>query len=156
MKLIFKQRMFSWLSQYDIFNEAGETVYTVKGQLSWGHCFKIFDGQGQEIGMVKSRIWTWQPIFDIYRRDAVVGTIRKEISFWKPKYTIDFRGWQVEGNWTEWDYTIRDGQGYEVARINKMLWKMTDTYVIDVVNASDALDALLLVLAIDAEKAARD
>lgn len=156
MKLIFKQRMFSWLASYDIFNEMEETVYTVKGQLSWGHCFKIFDGFGQQIGMVKSRIWTWQPIFDIYRGDAVIGTIRKEISFWKPKFTIDLRGWQVEGNWAEWDYTIRDAQGREVARIEKMLWKMTDTYVIDVANAADALDALLLVLAIDAEKSSRD
>ena len=31
MKLLFKQRFFSWFDSYDIYNEAGETVYTVKG-----------------------------------------------------------------------------------------------------------------------------
>ena len=36
MKLLFKQRFFSWFDSYDIYNEAGETVYVVKGQLSWG------------------------------------------------------------------------------------------------------------------------
>ena len=46
MKLLFKQRFFSWLDSYDIYNEAGQTVYTVKGQLSWGHCLKIYDAQG--------------------------------------------------------------------------------------------------------------
>lgn len=55
MKLLFKQRFFSWLDSYDIYNEAGQTVYTVKGQLSWGHCLKIYDAQGREIGTVKER-----------------------------------------------------------------------------------------------------
>jgi uncharacterized protein YxjI len=34
MKLLFKQRFFSWFDSYDIYNEAGDIVYTVKGQLS--------------------------------------------------------------------------------------------------------------------------
>ena len=37
MKLLFKQRLFSWFDSYDIYDEAGNTVYVVKGQLSWGH-----------------------------------------------------------------------------------------------------------------------
>ena len=42
MKLLFKQRMFSWFDSYDIYDENENTVYVVKGQLSWGHCLKIF------------------------------------------------------------------------------------------------------------------
>ena len=34
MKLIFKQRLFSWFDSYDIYYEDGTTAYTVKGQLS--------------------------------------------------------------------------------------------------------------------------
>ena len=37
MKLLFKQRLFSWFDSYDIYDEAGNTVYVVKGQFSWGH-----------------------------------------------------------------------------------------------------------------------
>ena len=37
MKLLFKQRFFSWLDSYDIFDETGCIVYTVKGRVSWGH-----------------------------------------------------------------------------------------------------------------------
>ena len=36
MKLLFKQRLFSWFDSYDIYNEAEETIFTVKGKLSWG------------------------------------------------------------------------------------------------------------------------
>ena len=50
MKLLFKQRMFSWFDSYDIYDEAGNTVYVVKGQLSWGHMLKIFDANGNELG----------------------------------------------------------------------------------------------------------
>lgn len=53
MKLLFKQRFFSWFDRYDIYNETGETVYTVKGQLLWGHCLKIFDRNGYEVGMLE-------------------------------------------------------------------------------------------------------
>ena len=43
MKLLFKQRIFSWLDSYDIYDEKGETVYTVKGQLSFGHKLFIYN-----------------------------------------------------------------------------------------------------------------
>ena len=52
MKLLFKQRFFSWFDSYDIYDEAGNTVYVVKGQLSWGHKLVIYDAGGCEIGMV--------------------------------------------------------------------------------------------------------
>ena len=53
MKLLFKQRLFSWLDSYDIYDETGRVVYVVKGQLAWGHRLKIFDGSGNELGLVK-------------------------------------------------------------------------------------------------------
>lgn len=53
MKLLFKQRFFSWLDSYDIYDEYENTVYVVKGQLSWEHCLKIFDSRDRELGMVK-------------------------------------------------------------------------------------------------------
>ena len=43
MRMYFKQRLFSWFDSYDIYDEQGNTLYVVKGQLSWGHCLKIFD-----------------------------------------------------------------------------------------------------------------
>lgn len=42
MKLLFKQLLFSWLDSYDIYDEMGNTVYTVKGELSWGHKLQIY------------------------------------------------------------------------------------------------------------------
>ena len=155
MKLLFKQRFFSWFDSYDIYNEAGQTVYTVKGQLSWGHCLKIYDAQGREIGTVRERILTFLPKFEMYLGERYVGCISKEFTFFMPKYSIDCNGWHVDGDLFEWDYQIMHSSGRSVANITKEIWNWTDTYVIDVYNPQDALCALMLVLAIDAEKCSR-
>lgn len=156
MKLLFKQRFFSWFDSYDIYNEAGETLYTVKGQLAWGHCLKIFDAYGNEIGTVKEKILTFLPQFEIYFGEQYVGCISKEFALFKPKYNIDYNGWHVEGNFWEWDYNILNRAGQNIAAVSKQLFHWTDTYVIDVYDPQDAISALMLVLAIDAEKCSRN
>lgn len=35
MRLLFKQRFF-WFDSYDIYDEDGNTVFTVEGKLAWG------------------------------------------------------------------------------------------------------------------------
>ena len=64
MKLSFKQRFFSWFDSYDIYDEAGNTVYTVEGKLAWGHCLHILDAAGNHIGTVKERVLTLLPKFE--------------------------------------------------------------------------------------------
>ena len=155
MKLLFKQRLFSWFDSYDIYDEAGKTIFVVKGQLAWGHCLKIYDAQGREIGTVKERILTFLPKFEMYLGDRYIGCISKEFTFFLPKYNIDCNGWHIDGDLFEWDYQILNNFGRPVANITKELWNWTDTYVIDVLDPQDALCALMLVLAIDAEKCSR-
>ena len=156
MKLYFRQRIFSWFDSYDVYDEAGERVYTIKGQLAWGHCLKIYDACGMELGMVKERILTFLPKFEIYIRDRYIGCISKELTFFRPKFNIDYNGWQVQGDWFEWDYQILSDNGSPVAYVTKELLHLTDTYVINVQDPKDSLCALMLVLAIDAEKCSRE
>ena len=156
MKLWFRQRFFSWFDSYDIYSEAGETVYTVKGELSWGHLLRIYDTRGEELGAVKEQVMTWLPKFEMYLGDRYIGCIRKEFSFFRPRFRVDCNGWQVEGDWFEWDYRIVNAAGQSIASVSKELWNWTDTYVIDVVQPQDALWVLMLVLAIDAEKCSKN
>ncbi len=156
MKLLFKQRFFSWFDSYDIFDEDGETVYTVKGQLSWGKCLKIFDRNDGEVATVQQKIFSWLPTYEVYIGDDYAGCVRKEFSFFSPRFTIDFKGWEIEGDFFEWDYSIFGENGDLKAVISKELFNWTDTYVIDVRDPADALAALALVIAIDAEKEQRD
>ncbi|MDD6060541.1 MAG: LURP-one-related family protein [Ruminococcus sp.] len=156
MKLIFKQRVFSWLDSYDVYDEYGNTVFTVKGKLSWGHLLKIYDANRNEVGTVKEKLLTLLPKFEMYFGEEYIGSICKEFTFLTPKYNIDYNGWHVEGSWLEWDYSIVDYTGIKVASVSKEIWRLTDTYVINVKDPHDAIYALMLVLAIDAEKCSRN
>ena len=82
MKMLIKQRFFSWFDSYDVYDENDEVLYVCKAQFSW-------------------------------------------------------------------DYEVKDKDDNLVATINKKIWKLTDTYEIDVVNKEDCLNVLMLVLAID-------
>ncbi len=156
MKLIFKQKMFSWFDSYDIFDEDNNTVFTVKGQFGWGHRLNVYNSSGVHIAILQEKIFSFLPKFEIRIDGESVGAVSKEFSFFKPKFSVDYKGWLVEGSFMEWDYTIYDSSMEVVATVTKELFKWTDTYVIDIKNPEDALPALMLVLAIDAEKCSRD
>ena len=54
MKLLIKQRVFSWTYTYDIYYEYGNVRYFVKGDFfSIGHRLRVYDATQNEIGMVQ-------------------------------------------------------------------------------------------------------
>ena len=156
MKLLFKQRMFSWFDSYDIYDEAGNTVFTVEGKLSWGHCLHILDAAGNHIGTVQEKVLSFLPKFDLHAYGDHIGCIRKEFTLFRPVFTIECSDWSVEGRFMEWDYTIESASRGHIATITKELFNWTDTYSIDVADPANALCALMVVLAIDAEKCSRN
>ena len=152
MKLLFKQRLFSWFDSYDIYDEAGETVFTVKGRLSWGHCLEIYDRFGEHVGTVKEEVLTLLPRFALYQNGREIGEIQKKLTFFKPAFTLNCNDWSVKGDLFEWEYEVVDGRGRMVMQASKQLFNSTDTYVLDITAPRDMLLSLMIVLAIDAAK----
>jgi len=152
MKLMFRQRFFSWFDSYDIYDESGNTIYTVKGMPAWGHKLEIYDRNDNHLATLRERIISFLPCFDIQIKGQTIGTIRKEFTFFKPSFTVDCKDWSVKGSFLEWDYQIMSSTGKTVAIIEKELFRFTDTYMIDVQEEEDNLLALMVVLAIDAVK----
>lgn len=156
LRLLFRQRLFSWFDSYDIYDEQGETAFTVQGKLSWGHRLEIYGRQGQYLGRVQEEVLTLLPRFALYEGEDYVGQIKKEFSFFSPRFALDCRDWRVEGDWLEWDYQVIDSRGRLVMRASKEPLRWTDTYQIQVEQPEDALLCLMIVLAIDAEKCSRN
>lgn len=151
MRLLFKQRFFSWFDSYDIFDEDGNTDYVVKGELSWGHRLQIYDAMGNPVGRVQERVPTFLPKFELYVGERLAGEIVKEFTLLRPKFQLDCSGWTVEGDFGEWDYTVMDGTR-TVMRLSKEFWNWTDTYSMEIARPEEALYCLIIVLAIDAVK----
>ena len=156
MILLFKQRFLSFLASYDIYNENNEVVYTVKSKLSFGQHFDIYDASGTKVAHMERRLFTFLPKYDLFVNDEYIGCIRKEFTFFRPSFTIECNGWYIEGSVFERYYSIYSRDGSNVATITKKLLNLTDTYSLNIADPFNALPVLMLVLAIDGEKATRD
>lgn len=152
MKLLFKQRFLSWLGSYDIYGEAGEVLYTVKGKVGLGHRFNVYDSLGNQVGEINQVVFRVLPEYAITVGGQQLGSVKKKFHLFKQDYDIDYMGWYADGDFFGFDYAIYDVSGNQVASISKQLFKFTDTYVIDVLNPQNALYALMLTVAIDAER----
>ena len=151
MQLLIKQRIFAWGDTYDIYDEICEPRYFVKGKVfTIGHQIHVFDKKtGQEVGAIKQKLLTLLPKFEIIINGRAVGTISREFTLLRPKYHVDFLGWEVDGDFMGWNYVARRG-AQEILRVSKELLTWSDTYAIHYTNPDDEIPALLLVLAIDA------
>lgn len=150
MRLLIKQRVFSWTDTYDIYDENENIKYFVKSEfLTLGHRIHVYDAQRKEIGMIKQKIMTLMPVFEIEMNSITQGYIKKKFTMFRPKYEVDFNGWEVEGNFLGWDYEVYS-RSTRVLYISKELLHWGDTYVIDFADPKDELMGLLLVIAIDA------
>ncbi|WP_295610560.1 LURP-one-related/scramblase family protein [uncultured Methanobrevibacter sp.] len=156
MKLLLKQKMFSWFDSYNIYGEDGNIEYKVHGELSLGHKLKIVSPQGEELGEVKEKIISLRPTFDLYEKGKKIGSIKKKrFNLFGSAYNIESLGWIAQGNFTDWSYSIHDSNRNLVATIDKQLLNLTDTYVMDIVSPQHALHVLMFVIAIDAEKCSK-
>lgn len=151
MNLLIKQRVFSWTDAYDVYDETGEARYYVKAEfLTLGHQIHVYEKRsGCEVGSIHQRLFTFTPVFEIVIDGQVRGTVRKEFTFLRPRYNVDFRGWDVQGDFMSWDYQVTRGN-MEIMSISKELFRWGDTYVLRYNNPADEMPGLLLVIAIDA------
>ena len=150
MKLLVKQSVFSWTYSYDVYVENENAKYFVKAEfLSLGHRLHVYDMAGNELGLIKEKVMSLLPVFEIEVNGQTLGRIEKRFTLFRPKYDVEFNGWHVEGDFIGWNYDIYEACS-PVVHITKELLHWGDTYVLDFANPADELMGLLLVITIDA------
>lgn len=154
MKLYIDRKLWSIWGKYDVFFEDGDVACTVKGHPSLGRKLTIHDPDGREIGMLKQIILRMFATFEIWRDDVVQGYVNQKFSLLHPKLEVDYRDWYVEGDFFQWHFVVYNSNDDLVGRVDQEIWHLTDHYVIEA-NSNDALDVLMLVLAISAIKDAQ-
>lgn len=150
MKLMIKQRVFSFREKFDIYDEFENVKYFAKGELfSFGHKLHVYDLHEREIGSVNEKLLTFPKKFEIVLNGTVRGHITKQFTFFKEKYDVDFNSWHVDGDFLDWEYDVFSGSR-PIIHISKQWLAWGDTYIIDIENPEDEIMGLMLVLAIDA------
>ena len=149
MKLYMKQKVFSWKSKFYIKDVSGADRYYVEGELfSWGHKLHVFDNNGQEVAFVKQRLMTWMPRYEVYLNGVLSVEVKKEWSFFKPRYTIIGTDWTVNGDFWDHNYAVMSGES-QIAGVSKAWFTWGDSYEIDINSDINEVLVLATVLAID-------
>ncbi|HIT34719.1 MAG TPA: LURP-one-related family protein [Candidatus Faecousia intestinigallinarum] len=151
MKLLIRQRVFSWTDHYDVYDENGNAKYEVQAEfLTLGHQIHVYEKTtGREVGSIHQKLLTLMPAFEIVIDGRTVGMVRKQFTLFAPRYEVDFRGWDVQGDLFGWDYQVKQGDS-TVMTISKELFRWSDTYAMTYTNPAYEMPGLLLVIAIDA------
>lgn len=150
MKLYMKQKVFSIKDRFYIKDEFEKDRYYVEGEFfTIGKKLHLYDMNGNELAFIQEKVLTILPRFYVYMNGRDVAEIVKEFTFFKPKYSINGLGWNVEGDFWSHDYSVTS-QGRNVAEVHKAWLSWGDSYEIDINNSEDEVLTLAVVLAIDA------
>lgn len=149
MKLYIKQKVFSWKDKFKVYDEAGNEKYFVEGEFfSWGKKLHVYDLEGKEVAFIKQELLSFLPRFKVFLGDREVAEIVKNFTFFKPKYSIEGLGWEIKGDFWSHDYVVCRGE-LPIVNISKEWMTWGDCYELDIMNPSDEIVALSVVLTID-------
>ncbi|MBO5041445.1 MAG: LURP-one-related family protein [Clostridia bacterium] len=149
MRLLIREKIFTWADKFTVTDEHGEARYTVEGQFfSWGKKLRVYDLQGREVAYIEQKVMSFLPRYCVYVGEHLIGEVTKEISFFHPRYSVRGAGWDVEGEFWEHNYTVFKN-GRPIVSIDKDWFAWGDCYTLDIADPQDEIQALALVLAID-------
>lgn len=156
MKLYIKQKVFSWNDKFTVFDEYGNDKYYVEGEFfSFGKKLHVYDLQGREVAYIEQKVMSFMPRFFVYVNGYEVAEIVKQFSFFRPKYSIEGLGWDIDGDFWSHDYEITQS-GRPIVTIMKEWMTWGDCYELNIANPADEIVALAVVLTIDCVMAAQN
>lgn len=149
MKLYIKQKVFSWKDRFTVKDDSGVDRYFVEGELfSWGKKLHVLNAFGNEVAFIQQKLWSFMPRYEVYINGRLIAEIKKEFTFFKPRYSIEGLNWSVEGDFWDHQYQIIQS-GRTVVSIQKEWFTWGDSYALDIASPQDEIYALAVVLAID-------
>lgn len=150
MNLYIKQRVFSWGDKFSIYDENGNERFHVEGEIfTLGKKLHLYDTVGNELAFIQQKVMSFLPKYYILRNNSPIAEIVKEFTFFKQEYSVNGLGWQVHGDFWAHEYEITSS-GRLIASVSKEWLTWGDTYQIHLTNDTDTVNALAVVLVIDA------
>ncbi|MFQ9510490.1 MAG: LURP-one-related/scramblase family protein [Lachnospiraceae bacterium] len=151
MKLYIKQKIFSFTDKYDVYDEYGNVVFDVSSEfLSMVAKMHLSDTQGRELFYIKGRFKLFLSEYEIYKNNILCACIRQELSFFKPRLTVDssYGNFDIQGDFMDMDFDIyHNGQLF--GSLHKKWLSWGDSYELTIPSADNAAFFCALVIAID-------
>lgn len=151
MKFYVKQKFFSAKNKFTIFNENEEEAYKVEGKMfSFKNYLELRRMDDSVIYSTQKKLLTFLPKYTVF--DATgkeVAKIFKKFAF-RPRFDVfkDGQKYEIEGSVFAHSFGITDGTN-RLAEIQKKVFKLTDSYEIEIYAEEDKELFLFIVIVID-------
>nr|WP_106782734.1 LURP-one-related family protein [Lysinibacillus timonensis] len=155
-QLYIKQKVFSLSGKFTVKDEQENDIYYVEGSfMQIPKTFTIMNIVRDEVAHITKKTFSFLPKFFVEVNGQEVLTIKKEFSFFKPRYTIDAAGIEVHGDWWDMDFQVLQ-YGQVIGQVNKEWFTWGDSYKVQIINEEMEAVIIALVVAIDCVKADQD
>lgn len=150
MRYIVRQKIFSFGDKFNITDESGTPRYQVEGKfLSIGKKLNIYDMEENHLMYIEQEIFRFLPEYFLYENDEVVGRVKKEFTFLRPKINIEstYGDFTIDGSVFAYNFTVSKDDEV-VAIVSKEFLTLSDTYGVEIFDDNEDF-ILALVIVID-------
>jgi len=151
MRLKISQKIFTITDKFNVTDENDAIVYKVVSKLfSITNKRSVFDAEGNLLITVRRKLFRILPEFRIYDSTGQqIAKIKRKFSLLRKfKITSDEHEYSIEGDILSWNYEILC-DGVPIGRLSKQIIHLTDSYILDVFDETNAPFFIACTLAID-------
>lgn len=151
-QLYIKQKVFSFNEKFTVKDQDEQDRFYVEGSfMRIPKTFSIMDTSREEVALITKKTLSFLPKFFVEVGGEEVLTIKKELSFFKDRYTIDAAGIEVQGNWWDMNFQVLK-HGEVVGEVAKEWFSWGDSYRVNVLHDEMETVMVAIVIAIDCVK----
>lgn len=151
MKLYIKQKVFTFRDKFDVKDEQKNVVYQVKSDFfAIPPTIRLSSTTGEELFVIKRRIFTLLAKFRIFAKDEEVATITQKWAFFKKVFEVTCKYGKIDlvGNIFALNFQLMI-EGKQIASIQKAFISIGDSYEITIEEGYDPGLMTCIVIAID-------
>lgn len=150
MNLYVKQKVFSWGDKFAVYDEQGNERFYVWGEVfTLGKKLHVENLMGEEVAFIHQKPFSFKLRYFVNRNGQDVAEVVKEITFFRQAYTVNGFGWEIHGDFMAHEYEILQN-GNPIISVSKQWFTWGDAYEINILPGIDEVNALSVVLIIDA------
>ena len=151
MRYLIREKIFTIADKFTIEDEYENPQYEVVGEVfTFGNKLRLYDMNGRELIYIEQKLFRFLPEYYIYENGNSVARIKKELTFFKPYFTIEssYGNLALEGDIFHHEFNIlKDGR--IIAQISKRWISFSDTYSVDIVEGEKDPFILSIVITVD-------
>ena len=148
MKYYFKENFRFLYADGALYDSNNNPVYTYRNQTILFPQIDLYR-YGEKVGHVKKNFTFFLNRYDIVLGNRLVDSLQQKFTLFVKELVLERLGWTIRGNFLALNYEIYDANNNIICKVDQELFHLTRHYYVNVMDESQELLIILLVLAIN-------